>query len=639
MMLEFSVAPVAFVVTVLLVVRVESWKPTTFTSEDFSLRYQDRTSFNGCYLEQLPSFSTSTPYLPNYILNGWSTAGRCLVCHSSQSAYDEVNQDSTRAIKKAPSSHFFSQNSLNDTKFVLGRDDFRRNQSNTTGQTETIDIIFRDLCRGVDITRPSKIQSLAWPILLKGKNAIVADQTGSGKTLAYLIPLLQRALSLSNIASLQDNVLRCKRRKPGMPLILILTPTAELADQTLAVCDRLAQHVPLRNMVLSASGQYNTVIHDQVRRLQRSQVDILISTPGRLATILRSRQSGLKLNQLVAVVFDEVDMLLLDKSFRDQLQIVGAATPAERTQFVFVTATLPDVVVDTINREFNIGPRNTVATIRGPGLHLVAPSVQTKLVDVSIPTPDSHRITGTKLYSASLGFDLKAEALLSALRHNKCKRTLVFCNTIETCRKVENLLRRSDRRGLLYKVYVYHNALTSEVRNHNLLAFSRDHTIVSDTRSNESHENKITKRATSDKIASKDSIESILVCTDRAARGVDFDANPVDHVVIFDFPKDPADYVRRVGRTARAGRTGVSTILAYGWQLPIARQAITQSTSSSPLKTTGIQTSLETEFEDKWIPDSSGMQGRLRAVKKPQGKTKKDDQSLSSIIARGQQWT
>eukprot|EP00978_Attheya_sp_CCMP212_P037658 scaffold179512_cov59-Attheya_sp.AAC.2 len=49
----------------------------------------------------------------------------------------------------------------------------------------------------------------------------------------------------------------------------------------------------------------------------------------------------------------------------------------------------------------------------------------------------------------------------------------------------------------------------------------------------------------------------ILVCTDRAAREVDFDAAPVKYVVLFDFPKDPAKYyVRRVGRTARAGRNG-----------------------------------------------------------------------------------
>ena len=62
--------------------------------------------------------------------------------------------------------------------------------------------------------------------------------------------------------------------------------------------------------------------------------------------------------------------------------------------------------------------------------------------------------------------------------------------------------------------------------------------------------------------------------TDRAARGVDFDESPVDHAVVFDFPKDPAEYIRRVGRTARAGRSGTSTVFAYGWQLPIARNVM-----------------------------------------------------------------
>jgi ATP-dependent RNA helicase DDX18/HAS1 len=70
----------------------------------------------------------------------------------------------------------------------------------------------------------------------------------------------------------------------------------------------------------------------------------------------------------------------------------------------------------------------------------------------------------------------------------------------------------------------------------------------------------------------KEDVNYILVCTDRAARGVDFDGVPVDHVVIFDFPKDPAEYVRRVGRTGRAGRPGTCTVFAYGWQIPIARK-------------------------------------------------------------------
>lgn len=41
----------------------------------------------------------------------------------------------------------------------------------------------------------------------------------------------------------------------------------------------------------------------------------------------------------------------------------------------------------------------------------------------------------------------------------------------------------------------------------------------------------------------------------------------VEHVLLFDFPRDPIEYMRRVGRTARAGRKGVVTVLAWGRQV------------------------------------------------------------------------
>ena len=57
----------------------------------------------------------------------------------------------------------------------------------------------------------------------------------------------------------------------------------------------------------------------------------------------------------------------------------------------------------------------------------------------------------------------------------------------------------------------------------------------------------------------------VLVCTDRASRGVD--TSHVQHVVLFDFPRDPSEYVRRVGRTARgAGGQGVVSVLVLGRQ-------------------------------------------------------------------------
>jgi ATP-dependent RNA helicase DDX18/HAS1 len=260
--------------------------------------------------------------------------------------------------------------------------------------------------------------------------------------------------------------------------------------------------------VITASGKYETSIREQIRLLQRQPIDILISTPGRIATILRAKNSGLDLTQLQALVLDEVDVLMLDKTFGPQLQTIGAAAPVQQTQFVFVTATLPKTVVEKIEREFP-----NVQQVLGPGLHRVAPTVKERLVDVSVPSQSNR--------DKSLGFEIKSKELLTALRQTKCARTLIFCNTITTCRQVENLLNRQDRQNRLYQVGAYHNAMTPQARVERLGRFVKG-------------------------TSEQKKVDSILVCTDRAARGVDFDAAPVDHVILFDFPSDPADYVRYV---------------------------------------------------------------------------------------------
>lgn len=453
-------------------------------------------------------------------------------------------------------SHFFSRKELSDPSFRLDEE------------------VFENLCKGALITRPSKIQSLAWPVILEGKHAIVADQTGSGKSLAYLLPLLQRGLKRGE-----------GPRPNGSPSILVLTPTAELADQIREVCRKLATYEKFKTVVLTAAGMYNSSIRDQIRLIQRQRIDILISTPGRLSTILRTRNAGLDLSQLQSIVLDEVDVLLMDETFGPQLQMVGSLAPVDRTQFIFVTATLPDSVVDQIEKEFP-----GVAQIRGPGLHRVAPTINQRLVDVSVPMQYQR--------DPQFCFDVKAKQLLKALRQYRCRRTLIFCNTVESCRQVENLIKRKDRNGQIYDVRAYHNALTPETRNENLRVFANG-------------------------LAQRNEVDFVLVCTDRAARGVDFDSSPVEHVIIFDFPKDPAEYVRRVGRTARAGRAGTTTVFAHGWQLPIARQVMGNKIDSNSM----VASNLEDDIGEKKIKDG-GKQNR-QAVQ---------DQIIRRTIENGTLW-
>lgn len=409
---------------------------------------------------------------------------------------------------------------------------------------------FQQLCASAGITRPSRIQSLAWPVLSRGENAIVADQTGSGKTYAYLLPLLQRLYEVDK----DDTATQLKKKRTGAPRILVLTPTAELADQIHAVCTSLAVAIGdgewnFNPFVTTATGSQNTNIRDQIRLLRSTPVDVLISTPGRLATILRTKNAGLDLSMVKSMVLDEVDFLLVDETFGPQLRTVGVAVTGgvddddssrddQQPQFVFVTATLPEDVLESIQTEFP-----NVAELRGPGLHRITPTVHQTLIDVSVP-PE-------KMKDSKACFNIKLNELFKSLRSRRTAKTLIFCNTVETCRNVENALKRKDKKSQINRIWAYHNALSAEARLKNLHSFSHDNNSIAN---------------------GGEGTERILVCTDRAARGIDFDSSPVDHVVLFDFPKDPAEYVRRVGRTARAGRAGASTVFAYGWQLPIARE-------------------------------------------------------------------
>lgn len=61
---------------------------------------------------------------------------------------------------------------------------------------------------------------------------------------------------------------------------------------------------------------------------------------------------------------------------------------------------------------------------------------------------------------------------------------------------------------------------------------------------------------------------TVLVTTDLAARGLD--TTHVTHVVLFDFPQTPVDFLHRVGRTARAELEGVATALVTKRDRPLA---------------------------------------------------------------------
>ena len=133
----------------------------------------------------------------------------------------------------------------------------------------------------------------------------------------------------------------------------------------------------------------------------------------------------------------------------------------------------------------------------------------------------------------------------------KDMQTLIFCNTVDSCRAVEYTLKES-----LSDTLSYHGDLRSADRAVNLNKF----------RSGECQ---------------------YLICTDIAARGIDIPET--QHVILFDFPLNPIDYIHRAGRTGRAGRKGIVTsliakrdvVLSDAIQGAIARGLPIDSLSSS----------------------------------------------------------
>lgn len=368
----------------------------------------------------------------------------------------------------------------------------------------------------LNLDKPSKVQALSFKDIYHGMNCILADQTGSGKTLSYLLPVLQRVIELQRNKTISAPETRA-------PYILVITPTTELALQVSKVVRAIANVVKFRSACVTAISDL-----DAEQKKLRLGVDVMVSTPGRILSLLEKKE--ISFDRLQSCILDEADVLMMDESF--PLQPIGAACP-ENTQFVFVTATLPDIVVDQINLEFP-----DVKPLKGPGLHRISPSVAETLIDCSAPKGERNLI--------EVALENKRLAMLKSLDDTVAQRTIIFCNTIQQCREVENILSRADRQEKIRRALPYHGAIDATAREMNIAEFSRPLLKV----------------------------PVVLVCTDRASRGLDFESAPVEHVILYDFPQEPSEYVRRVGRTGRAGRSGKVTVLVHGRQVGTAKKVI-----------------------------------------------------------------
>lgn len=234
---------------------------------------------------------------------------------------------------------------------------------------------------------------------------------------------------------------------------------------------------------------------------------IMIATPGRLADHIGTsgEDTICGLRRVRFVVLDEADRLLATgpgSQLPDVETCLGILPPPQDRQTLLFTATVTPEV------------RALKAMPRPPGkpeLFICEVDTQT----LAIPSTLDQRYITLPV--------TQRESFLHVLlltEGNKEKSVIIFVNRTATATFLEYMLRILDHR-----VTALHSGLLQRERTGNLARFRAQ-------------------------------AARVLVATDVASRGLDIPV--VDRVVNYDIPRDPDDYIHRVGRTARAGREGQS---------------------------------------------------------------------------------
>ena len=276
-------------------------------------------------------------------------------------------------------------------------------QSNTPGAAERV--AFSDLglseavlaaVKKLGYTEPTSVQARAIPYALEGRDLLAAAQTGTGKTAAFLLPSMSR--------------LPHAERGHG-PLMLIVTPTRELAQQIEDVCTSIARST--RHKCTTVVGGVG--MEPQKAALRRG-TDILVATPGRLVDLIN--QGDARLGEVEVLVLDEADRML-DMGFLPDMRRIVNQTPATRQTLLF-SATLDEEAVGGI-RDLVSDP--AVVEIARKGT--VAQTIDQYVQPVSL--------------------EAKNALLASVLKAEGTEHVIVFCRTKH---RVDACCRRLRKAGI-----------------------------------------------------------------------------------------------------------------------------------------------------------------------------------------------
>jgi len=272
-----------------------------------------------------------------------------------------------------------------------------------------------ELLEGLDsmgFSKPTPIQELAIPIILRGKDIIACAQTGTGKTAAFLLPVLNK---LTQNPTEHVNT-------------LIIVPTRELAIQIDEAFQGFAYFTSASAIAIYGGSDGKSF--DQEKKALTQGANVIIATPGRLISHLN--MGYVKFDKIQHLILDEADRML-DMGFSDDLNKIINFLPKEKQTILF-SATMPPKIRDLAKRIL----------------------IEPEQVNIAVSKPAEG-----VMQVAFMAFNEQKLPLLQGLLKGKdIPSIIIFCSTKDKVKQLERELKKAN-----YNVAAIHSDLEQEQRN------------------------------------------------------------------------------------------------------------------------------------------------------------------------------
>lgn len=421
-----------------------------------------------------------------------------------------------------------------------------------------------DVVAQVGYDEPSAVQRAAIPIALQARDLIGVAVTGSGKTAAFLLPLL---VYISELPPLNEFT------KNDGPYAIILAPTRELAQQIEVEARKFA--TPLGFTCVSIVGGHS--LEEQAYNL-RNGAEIIIATPGRLVDCIERRL--LVLGQCCYVIMDEADRMV-DLGFEESVNKILDALPVGNEKPDTEEAEDPQAMTRHIGGKDRYRQTMMYTATMPSAVEKIAKKYLRRPAIISIGNIGEAVETVEQRVEFVSGEDKRKKRLNEILASGEfAPPIIVFVNIKRNCDAVAR-----DIKHMGFSSVTLHGSKTQEQREAALASVRSGQTDV-------------------------------LVATDLAGRGID--VPDVSLVANFNMATNIESYTHRVGRTGRAGKSGVAiTFLGnedsdvmYDLKQMLTKSSISRVPEELRKHEAAQQKSTRSGGGQKKIEESSGFGGK-----------------------------